>query len=195
MLPCMSCNLWLYATHCEFYLNGLFCFLGIFLNFLDMGQRWHKLLGNGWSFLFLFYYLLGVPGTMSNFPSWGKFQDLSGYSPMPLSNGFFHSCGWDTIIPGSVWVLLDASPKMFSNFLTHPGEPVFCCISEGSPVGLCSSFCASPPQGHLARTDLTRLDAPDSRFLILHSAKPVWLCLTPILLWKLETLTVERSEQ
>lgn len=27
MLLCISGNLWLNVTHCEFYLNGLFCFL------------------------------------------------------------------------------------------------------------------------------------------------------------------------
>lgn len=190
MLLCMSDNLWLNATHCELYLNGIFCFLWIFLSVLDIHRKWHKFLGNSRSFLLLLYYLLGVCGTMSNFPSRGK-QDIC---PMPLSNGFFHFCEWDAISPVSVWVLLDASPKTSSNFPTRLSGPVLCCILEGASVGLCSSSVTPLLHCHPASLEHIQLDCPDSQLLGLHSAKPVWSCLVPMLVLKLETLPKETSE-
>lgn len=93
-----------------------------------------------------------------------------------MSNDFFQLCGRDTIIPGSVWVLLDVSPKTFSNFLTCLSGPV----SAGAlkvPLWFSAAHSVALP----SPVPFCRYGPPsvDSQLLVLLTAKPICLCPIP----------------
>lgn len=101
-----------------------------------------------------------------------------------MSNDSFQLCGWDTIIPGSVWVLLDASPKTFSNFLTCLSGPV----SAGAlkvPLWFSAAHSVALP----SPVPFCRYGPPsvDSQLLVLLTENPICLCPIPILSLELET--------
>jgi hypothetical protein len=156
----------------------------------DLHWKWHKLLGSGWSFLFLLYHLLGASGTMSDFSS-GPFKV---FAPCLWVMAFSTSADGTLLflaLSEYCWML----PSKLSVTSPHAwvGQALLClgrCPSGSLQLIL---WLPHPPLPS-ASTDHTQMDSPDSQLLILHSAKMVCLCLIPILLLKLETLTVETSE-